>query len=496
MSLLGIDVGTSAVKAVLVDPGVGVIAEASAVNDTASPRPGFAEADPAQWWESVCACTRKLAPRSPVDAIGVTGMLPAVLCLDADGRPLRPAILQSDARAGVEIAEARTALAGIDHVVLTGSALTQQSVIPTLAWLARHEPEVFAATDLVCGSYDWMAQRLGAEPHLEQNWAIESGLFLLDGMAPFAPARALVADLDRRIPPVRMPGDVVGELSAAAARATGLRAGTPIVCGGADLVTSAYAAGLAAPGDWLVKLGSSGDLLVVTDGPFVDPRTYLDAHVVPGSYLPNGCMATSGSMLRWLAALLGEGDLSRLDDEAAATPPGADGLVVLPYMLGEKSPLHDPDLRGVFAGLHLGHTRGHLWRAALEGIAFGFRHHVDVFSERAVTLAEFARVTNGGARSTLWKQVLADVLEVPLRPVIDHPGASLGTAYAAGIGVGAVADWRDIARIVRLGDPIEPRPSAVYADYYGTYRALEPAARDQLHRLAALSRLDGPPATG
>jgi xylulokinase len=487
--LLGIDIGSSGVKAALVDPTAGVVATADRGVQLFSPRPGWAEADPGEWWAAVCALVPELlhagrASASDIEAVAASGMVPAVLALDPKGRPLRRAILQNDARATAEVQELGAVLAGIDLLTLTGSALTQQSVAPTLRWLARYEPDLFHGTATIAGSYDWLARTLGAESHVERNWAIESGLFGLDD-APLAEVLQRAEIAAELLPPVRSPGTVVGEVGAMAASASGLRAGTPIVVGGADHVSSAYGAGLLEPGDWLVKLGGAGDILVVSDAPLVDARLYLDAHPA-GAWLPNGCMATSGSLVRWLQRVSGDVGLDRLDAEAAATPPGAGGIVCLPYFLGEKSPLHDPALRGAFVGLHLGHERGHLHRAALEAVAYGFRHHVEVFGERGTALAQ-ARVTNGGSHSLLWKQILADVLGVDLWPVLDHPGASLGAALAAGVGAGGVSGWEAIRPLVTLGDPVEPRPEyrARYDELYAVYRELQPTLRPISHRLAA-----------
>ena len=485
MTLLGIDIGSSGVKGARVDLADGSITSAQAGVQLHSPHPGWAEADPGQWWAGVCAVSRELVcDGAPVEAVACSGMVPAVLALDERGRPLRRAILQNDARADAEVEELAEELSDLDLVALTGSALTQQSVAPTVRWLRRHEPDLFDAAASLAGSYDWIARELGARPHVERNWALESGLFGLDGSQLSEVIARSEVD-PALLPDVAAPGEVVGEVSARAAADTGLRAGTPIVVGGADHVSSAYGAGLVGDGDWLVKLGGAGDILAVSEAPLLDGRLYLDAHPA-GGWLPNGCMATSGSLVRWLAAVCGGADLETLDAEAAAIPPGAGGVVCLPYFLGEKSPLHDPRQRGAFVGLHLGHTRGHLYRAALEAVAFGFRHHVEVFHELGVSLSA-ARVTNGGSRSTLWKQILADVLGTPLSPVLDHPGASFGAALAAGVGVGSAPDWSIVSELARLGSPIEPRAAygERYDELYGIYRALEPVLRPVSHRLAA-----------
>jgi xylulokinase len=486
---LGFDIGSSGVKAVAFDPERGVTASASRPIALLSPAAGWAEADTAEWWAAVCELVPELltaagAEADAIEGVAASGMVPAVIPLDAHGLPLRHAILQNDARATAEVAALREQLADADLLARTGSALTQQSVAPTLRWLAEHEPDVFLGTATLAGSYDWLARRLGAEPHLERNWAIESGLFELGGCIAEDVLDAAGASA-AMLPPRREPGEMVGAVSAGAAQETGMRAGTPIVSGLADHVSSAYGAGLMEPGEVLVKLGGAGDVLVTTVDPLVDERLYLDAHPAPGLWLPNGCMATSGSLVRWLQGLTGDEALNRLDEEAGAVAPGAEGVVCLPYFLGEKSPLHDPDQRGAFVGLDLSHGRPHLYRSVLEAVAFGFRHHFDVFADLGIDVGE-VRVTNGGSRSLLWKGIIADVLGRPLRPVSDHPGAALGAAMAAAVGVGA-AGWDAIREHVHLEEPIEPHAERAgrYDELYDIYRGLEPALRPFAHRLAA-----------
>ncbi len=490
--VLGVDVGTTSTKVVLLDPGTGgVVSEASLPVDLASPHAGWAEADPAIWWANVCAAIPRVlgtgrAAAGDIAAVATSGMVPAVVTVGGDREPLRAAILQNDARAGAQVKALAAKLNDLDLVALTGSAMTQQSVAPTLNWLADHEPNLWAATRHVLGSYDWLAVKLGAPVHVERNWALESGLYALETGAVLEPVLAAAALDPAILPPPAAGGTVIGTVSTVAAASTGLRAGTPIVVGGADHVLSAYAAGLTAPGDWLVKLGGAGDFLVVTDHPFVDPRLYLDAHPQPGSWLPNGCMATSGSLIRWFQAVAGGASLETLELEAAASRPAE--VVCLPYFLGEKSPLHDPDLRGAFLGLHLGHGRGDLYRAVLEGIAYGFRHHAEIFAERGVRLGR-ARVTNGGSRSRVWKQILADALGVALTPVPGHRGASLGAALVAAVGVGLLDDWPSAAALARAGNPVEPDDALQdrYREAYQVYRAAGDALAPISHRLAARS---------
>ncbi|WP_197381274.1 FGGY-family carbohydrate kinase [Mycolicibacterium mengxianglii] len=491
---IGIDIGTTGTKTVLLDIAGGIVATATRETALHSTGPGFAEADTEQWYRNVIESIREVLATSGVSAadvgaVATSGMVPAVIPVDGAGKPLRHAILQNDARAHREVTELANALSGVDLVTLTGSALTQQSVAPTLVWLREHEPEVYARAAHWVGSYDWVLSALGAPVHVEQNWALESGLFSIDG--DIADAVLAAAALDpSRLAPVRRPGTQVGELSRRAAEETGLLAGTALVVGGADHVLSAFAAGVNNPGDALVKLGGAGDILVASDTKVVDERLYLDAHPVPGHWLPNGCMATSGSLIRWFQALIGgpgNVELMALDDEAASRAPAE--VLCLPYFLGEKSPIHDPDLRGVFAGLHLGHTRADMYRSVLEAIAFGFRHHVDVFGDIGIPLTR-VMITNGGSKSTLWKQIHADVLGLEMLPVRGHPGASLGAAVIAAIGVGALDDWSDAARFITLDSPYVPDPQrrAAYDAAYATWRELGTAMAPISHAIAARTR--------
>jgi len=492
--LLGIDVGTSATKLVLLDPDAGLVAEVSEPAGYSSPRVGWAEADADGWWRNVWAGVPRLladARCAPGDvaAVGVSGMVPALVLTDRAGRVLRPSIQQNDARAIDEIAHFQAHTDVADVLARTGSAVTQQSIGPTLRWLRRHEPDVLARAARVCGSYDFIVARLTETWSVERNWALESGLLDFRA-ATWAPDLLDLATIDPALlPPIRRPSDVVGTVTPEAARATGLKPGTPVVAGSADHVASAHSAGVIEPGDLLVKLGSSGDILYCTDRAAVDARLFLDYHLRDSYFLPNGCMAASGSLIVWFRDQFAPGSsFAALDAEAAKTPAGADGCILLPYFLGEKTPISDPLARGTLVGLTLSHTRGHVFRAVLEGISYGFRHHLDVLGELGPLPAR-ARCTNGGARSALWKQVTADVLGLPLEIVVDHPGSSLGAAFLAGMGVGAFADWADVGRFVRIGAVVEPNPAnqARYDAIYPLYRETYERLKDLYPRLHAAS---------
>ena len=281
---------------------------------------------------------------------------------------------------------------------------------------------------------------------------------------------------------------MIGEVSADAAAATGLRAGTPLVVGGADHVLSVAGAGLHEPGDLLIKLGGAGDILLLTDRVVTDRRLYLDSYPVPGLWMPNGCMATSGSLLRWMQALVGGTDLGVLDAEAEACAPG--DVLCLPYFLGEKTPLHDPDLRGAFVGLHLGHGRGGACIVRSSRRRRSASATISRSSPSSASPPTAAWVTNGGSRSTTWKQIVADVVGLPLVPVLDHPGASLGAALAAGIALGEIDSWAAAFETVHYGEPIDfdPQLHELYNDRYRLWRDLGDAMITISHQLAQRSR--------
>lgn len=493
--LLGIDVGTTATKVVLIDADGRLRAEAERPATLRWPHAGWAEGDADEWWANVCAAVPECLSRAGVDAgrvdaVGASGMVPTVVLVDATGRVLRPSIQQNDARAVDEIAYYRARTDADDVLRRTGSAVTQQSIGPKLRWLRRHEPEAMARAARVMGSYDFVAHRLTGAFSIERNWALESGLFDLQ-REDWDDALLELSTITRDwLAPPRWPAEVVGRVTPEAAAATGLRAGTPVVAGSADHIASAFSAGLKAPGDLLVKLGGAGDILYCMDRAFVDPRLFLDYHVIPGKFLVNGCMAASGSVIQWFRNEFAPGaDFAELDAAAAALPAGADGLILLPYFLGEKTPIHDPLARGTLVGLTLGHTRAHVYRAVLEGIAYGFQHHLRVLAERGLT-ATRARVTNGGARSTLWKQITADVLGVRLEQIARHPGSSLGAAFVAGMGVGAFRDWGEIERYIEIAAVVEPDPErhVRYQGLFALYREIYEALKDKYPRLTAAPR--------
>lgn len=479
--VIGLDIGTTSTMAIAARLPGDVLAVASRPVTLSSPHAGWAEEDPEQWWANSIDVLREVTsalPASDIAGICVTGMLPAVVLLDAEGALLRPSIQQSDGRCATEVDDLRREVDEAAFLQRTGNGINQQLVAAKLRWIARHEPAVFARIATVFGSYDYINWRLTGTRAVEQNWALEAGFTdLVSGT--IADDLVTLAGIPREaVPPRMVSHEQMGTVSAEAAVATGLPPGLPVFGGAADHIVSALGAGIAQAGDVLLKFGGAGDIVVATDRALPDARLYLDYHLVPGLLAPNGCMASSGSALNWLGGLIGqstEGERPHgaLDALAADVPAGSEGLICLPYFLGEKTPIHDPLARGSFVGLSLSHGRGHIWRALLEAVAFGFRHHVDVLDEIGHAPRRFM-ASDGGTNSRIWMQIMADVLGEPVQLLDNHYGSALGAAFVAAMGCGLAKDWSEVAALSRLGELILPDAAnhAVYDHCYARYREL------------------------
>jgi xylulokinase len=501
--LLGLDIGTTSTIGILIDGEGGIRATTSRRSELVSKHANWAEEDPALWWTNVCTLVPELltaagVSAADIDGVGVTGMVPTVILLDEEGRPLRYSIQQNDARAVREIEEMRRAIDPDSFFRRTGGSINQQLIAPTLRWLERHEPDVLAKAKTVLGSYDYITGRLCGALSVEQNWALEAGFMDLTSACFDEDLVALGGISLDALPPLRASHELVGEVTTEAASETGLAAGTPVVAGCADHIASAFVAGAAQDGDLVVKFGGAGDIMLSSSKAVTDPRLFIDFHIVPGLYFTNGCMAASGSVLNWIARHLAKAEASEaesegltvhalLDRQASEVPPGAGGVVLLPYFLGEKTPLHDPHARGTLVGLGLHHGLPNVWRAALEAVAFGFRHHTEVFAEMGLATRQVL-ACDGGAASDLWLQITADVLEQPVQRLLNHPGSCLGAAFVAGMGVGSLKDWSAISHYVRPDRVFEPTADgpAIYREAYSLYRGLYDRLRDLYPRFGQL----------
>ena len=493
--VIGLDIGTTSTIGILLDTGERrALATASRPVTLSSPHQTWAEEDPAQWWATVCAIVPELLSAAGVaadeiQAVGVTGMLPATVLLDEAGAVLRPSSQQSDGRTGAEVREIAAEIPEAEFVKKAGNGINQQLIASRIRWIEKHEPEVFARIATVFGSYDYINWCLTGVRAVEQNWALEAGFVDL-ATDDLSDELIALAHLDRAaVPPKTQSAGIMGRVTAGAAAQTGLAEGTIVVGGAADHIASAYAAGVVSPGDVLLKFGGAADIMIATDTARPDPRMFLDYHLVPGMFMPNGCMSTGGSALNWFIAEFARAEAAEAKDEgisphqlldrrAAALPGGSEGVSFIPYLLGEKTPLHDPDARGTIMGLSLSHKLPHVWHALLEGYAYAFRHHVEVFNDMGFPTTRFL-ASDGGSKSRLWMQICADVLQQPVQLLTGHPGSCLGAAWLAAIGAGLTEDWHGVTSCVRYGETIQPDPDrrALHDRGYATFRESYEALR-------------------
>jgi xylulokinase len=470
--VLGIDIGTSATKAVLTTRDGEIVGRASRAHAVDMPRPGWVEQDASAWWHGIRHVTSELGHGAEITAVGVSGMGPCVLPTDEALTPLAPAILYGvDTRAVDLIAQIEDELGAGEIAKRCGTRLTSQAGGPKLRWLAEHQPD----TRRVATASSYAVARLTGEYVLDHHTAsqydplydLRTNAWIEDWAAKLAP--------DIELPPLAWPGDVVGAVTAHAAAETGLNPGTPVIAGTVDAWAEALSAGVTEPGELMLMYGSTMFLVAPTREPRFDPRLWCTTGTHEGTYSVAGGMATSGSLTAWMQELTGGAAYEDLLDEAAATPPGADGLVVLPYFLGERTPLFDPDARGVIAGLTLRHTRGHLYRAVLEATAYAVRHHLEVLDEPIDRIV----AVGGGARTPLWPQIVSDVTGLPQDLPHETVGAAYGTAMLA---AGDRGTWARTAATVTPDD--EHRRT--YDEQYRIFRDLYPATKAQAHALAAL----------
>lgn len=486
--LLGIDIGTGSTKGVLTDASGTVLATETAAHSMDLPRPGWAEFDAeAVWWREVCSISATLVARIPAHrclaGVCVSGMGPCLILCDEDLRPLRPAILYGiDTRSEHEIAS-MTAELGEDTILdRAGSLLSSQALGPKLQWVRNHEPQVFDRARTWFSSNSYIAAKLTGEYVMDHHTASQCDPMYATREFTWNQewAKEICAHLP--LPNLVWPDEVVGIVTAAASQASGIPAGTPVVAGTVDAYSEAFSVGVRRPGDLMLMYGSTMFMVQVIAKYHSDPVLWSTASVERDTYALAAGTATAGSLISWLQGVTGNAPLEELITEAAAVPPGSEGLLLLPYFSGERTPIFDPRARGVIAGLTLRHGRGHLLRAAYEGIAFGVKEILARF-DAAVPCSRIVAV-GGGLRSSLWAQAVSDVTGREQMIPAQTIGASYGDALLAAIGIGLVppeTDWTQIART------IEPDPDrgAVYDDLYQTWRELYPATREHVHRLAA-----------
>ncbi len=493
MVLLGIDLGTSACKAALYAADGALLAAGSAPLAVARPQPGWAEQEPEAMWRAACLAidtVLRMAAVQPseVQAVCACGHSPTLILLDAAGQPVRPAIIWQDTRAAAEAQELASA-AGARWAELLG---THFPVSPTLAparllWLLRHEPDALRRARIALEPKDYLHYRLTGR-RTSDRWSAKGLVHMATG-APIRFWQELFGLPQTLAPPIAEPHEPIGVVTAEAARQTGLAAGTPVACGWTDGLAGMLGTG-AFRGEgsgYLISGTSEVAGAVIAGDPRGDPRL-LEVPAPHGRLAIFGPTQCSGAALTWYTGCFLGGDTAHALELAAASPPGAGGLVFLPYLEGERAPIWDVLARGLFFGISLAHGPGDFVRAILEGVAAAVRHVFDTVEETAGVRLEHVRLAGGGTRATLWNEIKADMLGRPLLLFSGEPG-TLGAALLAGVAAGVWPDLLAASAIVQPTGRIEPRPAiqARYEQLYDLYRALYPRLRELYRALPALA---------
>ncbi len=483
--VMGVDIGTSSSKGVLVDLQGQVLRVASRSHEVSRPHPGWAEMDGALWWQEFAAISRELLAggTEEVSAVGVSGMGPCVLVTDHTGEPLRPAILYGiDSRATEQI-ESLTAEFGGDQVIMErcGSILSTQAVGPKLAWLDRHEPVLFSRARRLFMPSSWLAYRLTGEYVLDHHSASQcTPLYDTQSLQWYRPFSDRIAP-DMELPPLLWPGEVAGHVSAPAARETGLPEGIPVIAGTIDAWSEAVSVDAQNNGDLMLMYGTTMFLVNTVPDRVASPQLWGTVGAIKGTRNLAGGMATSGAITGWLKELFGSAGYQELLRLAEESGPGANGLLMLPYFAGERTPIADPQARGIIAGLTLSHTRGDLYRAALEATALGVRHNIEAMEAAGGNISRIVAV-GGGTQGQLWTQIVSDVTGLDQIIPTQTIGASYGAAFLAALTNTDVRirEWNPPARTVSP----DPAQAADYRELYELYLQLYPATKDIAHSLA------------
>ena len=484
--VLGIDVSTTATKAVLVDEAGVTRAVGTAEYPTSVPQPRWSEQDPALWWAGATSAIQSVlassgVPAEEVSAVGLTGQMHGAVLLDEADDVLRPAILWNDQRTDAECELIRRAVGPERLVEITGNDAMTGFTAPKLVWVRDHEPDVWRRVAHVLLPKDYVRLRLTGEHAVDK--ADGAGTLLFDLARRDWSLEVLSAlEIEPSWLPRTFEGpEVTGEVTDSAAAATGLRRGTPVVAGAGDQAANAVGVGVVSEGGAVaLSLGTSGVVFAATSEPRIEPRGRVHAfcHAVPGRWHMMSVMLSAAGSLRWFRDAFAPGTTyEELTAAAADVPAGSDGLYFLPYLTGERSPHRDPFARGAFVGLTVWHERGHLVRAVLEGVAYGLRDGLELMLAAGTPPPAQVRASGGGTSSPLWRQILADVLGAEIATVDTPEGAASGAALLAAVGAGWYPSVEAATEAAVTATTVAtPGPEAAgYGDRYGGYRALYPA---------------------
>lgn len=504
--LLGIDLGTSGVKVLIVDEAGKIIARVVEEYPLYTPRPNWAEQEPEAWWRATVsaiqgAITAGRVNSHDIKAIGLSGQMHGSVFLDNYGQVVRPAILWCDQRTA-EQCRSITERVG-EKVVIeeTLNPVLTGFTAPKIAWLQQNEPEHWKRTRKVVLPKDFIRYMLTDTYATEVSDASGTSLLNVSKRQWSAPMLAGLDMTEEMLPKVYESWEASAQISTKAADLTSLQAGTPVIGGGGDQAAGAVGNGIVEPGVVSVTTGTSGVAFAYLDQPVVDPqlRTHTFCHAVPGKWHVMGVMLSAGGSLRWYRDAIAleekaEADRRQVDpyevitEAAATTSIGAEGLLFLPYLTGERVPYADPNARGAFVGLHLRHGKPHMARAVLEGVSFGLRDSLEILKTLNVPISE-VRASGGGARSPLWRQIQADVFGCELSTINVDEGPAFGAALLAGVGAGIYPTIQEACKsAIRVVSKTEPQKENVkkYEKLYGIYRGLYPALKGTFGELGSI----------
>lgn len=490
---IGVDVGTSSTKGVLTGLDGELIATVIREHVVDNPKPGYFEQDASIWWQEFVSIVRELSEAAEsaganIEAVGVSGMGPCVLLTDAAGEPVRPAILYGvDSRATDQIASINRELGEAEILRVGGTALTSQAAAPKIRWIQEHEPEAYARASRFLMPASYLALQLTGEYVLDHHSASQSWPLydIENGKWHDKHWQAIAPGLEQ--PDIRLPAERAGLVTAEAAAATGLPEGIPVITGTIDAWNEAVSAGATGAGDLMLMYGTTMFLITTSDQRSSAEGMWTTRSVEQGTYSLAGGMATSGSITTWIRDLTQSESYAVLTQKARDSGLGAGGLLMLPYFAGERTPVQDPDARGLIIGLTLSTDAGDLYRAALEATAFGVRHNIEAMRSAGTPIERVVAV-GGGTTGGLWTQIVSDV--TGMEQVVNSVtvGASFGAAFLA---AGLVAEpdirsWNPPAEIVKPN----PDAHAAYSQLFEDYLALYPATKTTMHRLAARAAND------
>jgi xylulokinase len=505
--LLGIDVGTTGTRALLIDESGNLVGSATNDYPMYTLRPQWAEQDPEDWWQATVQSVRQVLSTSRIDSseiagLGLTGQMHGMVMLDAQGHVLRRCIMWNDQRTAAQCEWIMNTIGRERFLDLTLNPALPGFTAPKIIWTRENEPEVYAQAAKVLLPKDYIRYRLTGVYATEVSDA--SGTVLLD-VSRRRWSTTVLEELGipaEWMPPCVESPEVTGRISRQVAELTGLPAGLPVVGGAGDQAASGVGTGIVEPGLVSVTLGTSGVVFAYTDVPNRDPegRLHTFCHAVPGRWHVMGVTLSAGGSFRWtrdtlgitekhVASLSGVDPYEILTAEAANAPAGCEGLIFLPYLTGERTPYPDPNARGTFVGLTLRHDKRHLIRAVLEGVAYSLRDSIELFRDLGIPIQQ-VRATGGGARSLMWRQVLADVFGTELVTVNITNSSAYGAALLAGVGSGVYATVSEAcATTVKIVDRIEPiaENQGVYNEYYPVYRSLYRSLKPAFDAVAAIA---------